>query len=122
MNKATDQSRTPSQWLEELSQAINDEAEALVSADADALLAAVARKETAAEALETLTEAEASKLDPVAVAALREANLSNAALMQASQAHASWTLQQLGRLESAATYTDHGRAQPQTLPRYYGAA
>ena len=122
MTNLIEQDRNASQWLDELSDAIAEEAEALVSADADALLEAVARKERAAEALVNVNEAEASKLDPIKVSALREANLANAALMQAAQAHACWTLKQLGRLESTPTYTGHGRSQPLTVPRYYGAA
>lgn len=122
MNSNSEQSHTPLQWVQELSSAISDEAEALVSADADALLEAVARKETAARALEGLSENEAAQIDKVVIAQLREANLSNAALMQAAQAHASWTLEQLGRLETATTYSGMGQIQPQTVPRYYGSA
>lgn len=122
MNETTAQIADAGHWLDELSAAIADEAEALVAADADTLLEAVARKERAAEALEQLQEAEASALDPVQLASLREANLANAALMQAVQAHTCWTLEQLGRLESASTYSGHGRTLQQAVPRYFGAA
>lgn len=122
MTEITAQHMSPEDWLEELSQAIAEEAEALVSADADALLLAVARKERAAEGLEGLSEEDAAKLDSNKVAGLREANLSNAALMQAAQAHACWSLQQLGRLDSASTYSGQGQTQSQTVPRYFGAA
>lgn len=116
------QKLSPQQWLEELASAIADEADAMVAADAESLMKAVARKESAARVLETLPPDVAAGLDPMEVVALREANLSNGALMTAAQAHASWTLEKLGRMESSATYTGHGQVQPQAVPRYYGSA
>ncbi|GEM_PF-3716570 len=121
MDSTTAHSKTPEQWIEFLSEAITDEAEAMASANADELLDAVNRKEQAAEALEHLSEAETAGLDPLRLAALREANLANAALMQVAQAHACWALSQLGRLETGTTYTPSGQAI-QTRPQYFGAA
>lgn len=109
-------------WLAALSDAIRDEAEALASANADALMEAVERKAAAAEALGTMDQDILSRLDLVSVAELREANLSNAALMQVSQAQVIWALGQLGRVESQPTYARNGYSALTTRGQYFGAA
>lgn len=107
--------------MNRLSDAITDEAEALASANADALMDAVERKQAAAEALADLDEDAIAGLDKLQVASLREANLSNAALMQVAQGHVLWALDKMGRLESPGTYARDGAPPVETRSQYLGS-
>lgn len=93
--------------LQQLSDALDGERQALVDHDVPALIAATGRKLEALRILEAQPPVEhAAKLQELA-----ERNRANGALLARRRREVNWALRQLGRSETASAYDAKGQSQ-----------
>lgn len=110
MHVATFNAPSPAQVgeaLDALERALQDERQALLDNDADALLRSTQAKITALRRAETLQPGHA---DALRVSALSELNRSNGILLARRRREVTWALRHLGRVESSGVYDAGGQA------------
>lgn len=93
--------------LQQLSEALDGERQALIEHDVPALIAATGRKLEALRVLEQQPPLEQAER----LRELAERNRANGVLLARRRREVSWTLRQLGRSENASAYDAKGQAQ-----------
>lgn len=93
--------------LQQLSDALDGERQALIDHDIPALIAATGRKLEALRVLEARPPLEQAER----LRELAERNRANGALLSRRRREVSWTLRQLGRSDSASAYDAKGQSQ-----------
>lgn len=103
--------------LDALERALQDERQALLDNDADALLRSTQEKITALRRAEALQPGHA---DASRVIALSELNRSNGILLSRRRREVTWALRHLGRVESSGVYDAGGQAGVRPQSRCLG--
>ncbi|GAB1596607.1 flagellar protein FlgN [Lysobacter claricitrinus] len=103
--------------LDALERALQDERQALLDNDADALLRSTQAKITALRTAESLKPGHA---DAMRVTALSELNRANGILLSRRRREVTWALRHLGRVESSGVYDAGGQAGVRPQSRCLG--
>lgn len=103
--------------LADLEQALQNERQALLDHDAEALLQSTRNKLAAVRAVEALP---AGSVEPGRVRALSELNQANHVLLARRRREVGWALRHLGRVESAGVYDASGQSGVRPQARCLG--
>jgi flagellar biosynthesis/type III secretory pathway chaperone len=107
-------------WLERLAAALDQERQAILEHDVEALIRSTGDKLDALRQLEAaMPAADADGLEP-RLAELSQLNHANGALLARRRREVNWALRHLGRSESSGAYDAHGQTNTMQVSRPLG--